>query len=168
MSDPSSDTSGTSPPTAPLRTANAILPPSSSTFELISSSPTPAPLATDLVDSGPHSHCQWLPTRIPGPCLQVHSPLLFEIANACENFTAVLESPAARRSERLRTFTKNYFTTLYRATKAYLAELTYLGADIVDGGEPLVLEEEFPSFVTTYVLPEDPPSPLHSPPHSPQ
>ena len=168
MSDSSSDTAGPQPPTAPLRSANAILPPRSSRFELAAVFPTPAPLAIDVVGAGTHSSCHWLPTKILGPCLQRHAPLLFEIANACEDTTAVAGSLAARRNARLRTFTKDYFTTLYRATRAYLAELTTLGADILDGGEPLVLEDEFPDFVTTYVLPEDPPSPLHSPPHGPQ
>ena len=168
MSDSSSDAART-PPTAPLRAANAIHPPPSSESELISTLPSLTRLATDSVDSGPHSLCLWLPTRVPGPCLRRHSPLLFEIANACENSTVAPESWAARRGKRLQTFTKSYFTTLYRATKTYLAELTRLNADIVDdGGEPLVLEASFPDFVTTYVLPEDPPSPLNSPPRGSQ
>ena len=122
--------------------------------------------ATDPANSGPYSDCQWLPTRVPGHYLSLHAPLLFEIANACENPNAAPDSWASRRSIRLRTFTKSYFTTFYRATKTYLAELTRLNADIVeDEGELLVLEASFPDFVTTYVLPEDPPSPLDSPPH---
>ena len=163
MSDSSSDTAGAPPPTAPLRSANAILPPRSSRFELITAFPTPAPLAIDVVGAGTHSTCYMLPTRIPGPCLPRHAPLLFGIANACEDTTAAAGSLAARRNARLRTFTKDYFTTLYRATRAYLAELTILGADILSGSEPLVLEDESPDFVTTYVLPEDPPRPLHDP-----
>ena len=159
MFDSSSDAAETLP-TAPLRTSNAIRLPRSTEVELIATLPSLTRLATDSANSGPHSVCQWLPTRVPGPYLLRHAPLLFEIANACENPTAAPDSWAARRGIRLQTFTKSYFTTLYRATKTYLAELTRLNADIVDdGGEPLVLEASFPDFVTTYVLPEDPPAP---------
>jgi len=162
MSDSSSDTAGPPPPTAPLRSASAIRPPRSVRFELVSVFPASAPIVTD-VDWAGYSGCHWLPSRLPGPSLQRYAPHLFEIANACEDSTAVAGSPAARRSDRLRTFTRSYFTTLYMATKAYLAELTALGADILNGDELLVLEDEFPDFVTAYVIPDDSPSPLHDP-----
>ena len=166
---PMSNVSGdanTTLPVAPLRTPNAIPLPRSAEAELISTLPSGTRLAPDSANPGPYSDCQWLPARVPGHYLSLHAPLLFEIANACENPNAPPGSWASRRSIRLRTFTKSYFTTLYRATKTYLAELTRLDADIVeDEGELLVLEASFPDFVTTYVLPEDPPSPLGSPPH---
>jgi hypothetical protein len=152
-------------PVAPPRTANAIHLPRSAEAELISTLPSLTRRATDPFNSGPHSDCQWLPARVPGDYLSLHAPTLFEIANACDNPDAAPDSWTSRRSIRLRTFTRSYFTTLYRAAKAYLAELTRLDADIVEEGrELLVLEAYFPDFVTTYVLPEDPPSPLGSPP----
>ena len=137
MADSSSDTAGPPAPTAPLRSASAIRPPRSVRFELVSVFPAPAPIVTDVVGVT-HSSRHWLPSRLTGPSLQRYAPhRLFEIANACEDSTVVAGSPAARRSDRLRTFTRNYFTTLYRATRAYLAELTALGADILDGDELL-------------------------------
>jgi hypothetical protein len=164
MSNVPGDTSATLP-VAPLRSANAIRLPHSAEAELISTFPSRTRRATDLFHSGPHSYCQWMPARVSGDYLSLHAPLLFKVANACGNHDAAPDSWTSRRNIRLWTSTQCYFTTLYRATKAYLAELTRLDADIVEEGRDLlVLEASFPDFVTTYVLPEDPPSPLGSPP----
>ena len=38
-----------------------------------------------------------------------------------------------------------------------------MDADILNGDELLVLDDELPDFVTVYVVPDDPPSPLHDP-----
>ena len=143
---------------APLRTQSAI--PAAVRFEAIAALSAPDTLATDSFGTA-YSIVFWAPSRLPRSSLRRYASRLFEVANDYENLTAAAGSTAARRSDRLMIFTRSYFTTLYMATVVYLEELASWGVDIDDGDQLLVLENEFPDFVTTYVLPDTPPSPIH-------